>query len=211
MTRMGQKTQQSSFVTRQCNCTQSHIGSGYNQSTWLGAATSPAVFTKLGLFRLPFIFNDGIRIVWAALFDSYAEVENWVSLCQKRNTSIGMVFTTCQNGGQNVQKSIFNSIFHFHKNTIISYRYTWYIDIHNQLTELSRFSHVRLYVVVVVAAEFCRVDSPWSEKNPGPFRLRRPDCYGNGPSVRLYIRLLAPNFFRYRTYVLHTFFSHQEA
>ena len=25
----------------------------------------------------------------------------------------------------------------------------------------------------------CRVDSPWPYKNPGPCRLRRPDCHGN--------------------------------
>lgn len=30
-------------------------------------------------------------------------------------------------------------------------------------------------VVVVVATEFYRVDSP--DKNSGPFRLRRPDCH----------------------------------
>lgn len=66
-TRMGQKTRQSNFVTRQCTCTQSKNGSGNNQSTWLGAATPPAVFTRLGPFRLPFVFIDGTRIGKAAL------------------------------------------------------------------------------------------------------------------------------------------------
>ena len=39
---------------------------------------------------------------------------------------------------------------------------------------------VLLAIIVVVAAEFWRVDSPWPVKNPGPFRLRTPDCHGNG-------------------------------
>ncbi|GBP89672.1 Mariner Mos1 transposase [Eumeta japonica] len=56
-----EQTRQSNFVTRQCACTQSKIGSGYNQSK-LGVATPPAVFTGLGSFRLPFIFIDGTRI-----------------------------------------------------------------------------------------------------------------------------------------------------
>ena len=55
------------FNTRKCFCTQKKIGSGYNQSTWLGAATATRIFFRHGPLRLPFVFVDGTRIGRAAL------------------------------------------------------------------------------------------------------------------------------------------------
>jgi len=67
---MGQKTRQGNFAPRQCKCTQSKTGSGYDQSTWLYspdlAPPEHHLFSSMG-HALAELHSD-----------SYEEVENWV-------------------------------------------------------------------------------------------------------------------------------------